>query len=177
MIAAVLSIVCVQPNVSMEEHHFRHFSCGMNLMETSSQIFQCVRMVVQSSLSSLYSASATTLRFVMKCCCSCFGFFSLTYASSNPTHNHSCFTVHYEQMVMSGNQLPTFSERALYTTARCFYSTSVCAIFRILLRFSSFLFMYVPCILYSVLSRPANAQHIYINSILYILNTPTCFDP
>ena len=28
----------------------------------------------------------------------------------------------------------------------------------------------------SLLSRPTNAQHIYINNILYIVNTPTCFD-
>jgi len=30
--------------------------------------------------------------------------------------------------------------------------------------------MYVPCILYSLLSRPTNAQHIYI------LSNSTCFD-
>ena len=34
--------------------------------------------------------------------------------------------------------------------------------------------MYVPCILYSLLSRPTNA-HIYINNISYIVSTPTCF--
>ena len=66
-----------------------------------------------------------------------------------------------------------------------------------------FILMYVPCILYSLLSRPTNAQHIYIyiyiyiyihiyihthththiytyihiyiNNILYIVSTPTCF--
>jgi len=36
--------------------------------------------------------------------------------------------------------------------------------------------MYVPCILYSLLSRPTNAQHIYIYNILYIVSTATCFD-
>ena len=35
--------------------------------------------------------------------------------------------------------------------------------------------MNVPCILYSLISRPTNAQHIYINNILYIISTPTCF--
>jgi len=35
--------------------------------------------------------------------------------------------------------------------------------------------MYVACILYNLLSRPTNAQHVYIN-ILYIVSTPTCFD-
>jgi hypothetical protein len=122
-------------------------------------------MVVQSSLLSLYSASVTTLRSVMKCCCSCFSFFSLSYASSNRSHIHTCFTVHIEQMLMSGSHLLTFSEHALCTTAR-FYCTSLCAIFRILSRVSSF-FIYVPCILYSLLSRPTNAQHIYI--YIYIL--------
>jgi len=29
---------------------------------------------------------------------------------------------------------------------------------------------------YSVLARPTNAQHIYINNIPYIVSTPTCFD-
>jgi hypothetical protein len=125
MVAAVLSTVCVQPNAFMEEHHFRHFSCGMNLLKTGSQIFQCARMVVQSLLLSLYSASATTLRFAMKCCCSCFSFFSPSYTLSNGTHIHSCFTVHVEQMLMSGSRLLTFSEHALYTTAHCFYCTSV----------------------------------------------------
>jgi hypothetical protein len=28
----------------------------------------------------------------------------------------------------------------------------------------------------SLLSRPTNAQHIYINNILFIVNTPTCFN-
>jgi hypothetical protein len=28
--------------------------------------------------------------------------------------------------------------------------------------------MYVPCILYSLLSRPTNAQHIFVNNIIYI---------
>jgi len=28
--------------------------------------------------------------------------------------------------------------------------------------------MYVACIMYSLLSRPTNAQHIFINNILYI---------
>jgi len=40
--------------------------------------------------------------------------------------------------------------------------------------------MYVPCILYSLLTRPTNAQHIciyiYINNILYIVINPTGFD-
>ena len=36
--------------------------------------------------------------------------------------------------------------------------------------------MYVPCILYSLLPRPTNAQRICINNILYIVSTPTCFD-
>ena len=176
MVAAVLSTICVQPNVFMEEHHFSHFSCGMNLMKTSSQIFHCVRLVVQSSLLALYSASATTLQFVMKCCCPCFSFFSLSYALLNRTYIHSCFSVHFEQMLMSGSQLLTFSEHALYITACCFCSTSVCAIFGILSIVSSFL-MHVPCILYSLLSRPTNAQHIYSNNILYIESTPACFGP
>jgi hypothetical protein len=134
MVAAVLSIICVQPIAFMEEHHFRHFSCGMNLMKTSSQTFRCVRMVDRSLLLSLYSASATTLRFAMKRCCSNFSFFSLSYTLSNSTHIHSCFTVHVEQMVMSGSQLLTFSEHALHTTARCFYCTSIYVICRILSR-------------------------------------------
>jgi len=99
---------------------------------------QAVRLVVQSSLLSLYSASATTLQFVMKCCCPCFSFFSLSYALLNHTHIHSCFSVHFEQMLMSGSQLLTFSERALYTTACCFCSTSVCAIFGTLSRVSAY---------------------------------------
>ena len=140
MFAAVLPTACVQPSVVMEQHHFRHFSCGMNLMKTSSQTVQFVRMVVQSSLLSLYSASATTLQFVVKCCCSCFSFFSLSYASSNRSHIHNCFTVHVEQMLMSGSHLLSFSELALCTTARCFYCTLVCAIFRILSRVSSFFY-------------------------------------
>ena len=146
------------------------FSCGMNLMKTSSQIFQCVRMVVQSLLLSLYSAIATTLQFVMKCCCSCFSFFSLSYTLSNGIHIHSCFIVHADQMLMSGSQLLTFSERALYTTARCFYCTSVYAIFRILSRVSSF-FMYVPCILYSLFSRP-KMHNISIYIYIYIQGIP-----
>jgi len=44
----------------------------------------------------------------------------------------------------------------------------------------SFIVMYVPCILYSLLSRPTNAQHtsiyVYINNILYNVSTPTCFN-
>jgi hypothetical protein len=36
--------------------------------------------------------------------------------------------------------------------------------------------MYVPRILYSLLSRPKNAQHTYIINILYIISTPACFD-
>jgi len=36
--------------------------------------------------------------------------------------------------------------------------------------------MHVPCILYSLLSRSTNAQHIYINNILYIISTPTYFN-
>ena len=48
------------------------------------------------------------------------------------------------------------------------------------------LLMYIPCSLYSLFSRPTNAQHIYIyinnilyiyiKSILYIVSTSTCFD-
>jgi len=35
--------------------------------------------------------------------------------------------------------------------------------------------MYVPCILYSL--YPDQQMHnLYINSILYIVSTPTCFD-
>ena len=137
MVAAVLSTICIQPSVTMEEHHFRHFSCGMNLMKTNSQTVQFVRRVIHSALLSLYSASAATLQFVMKCCCSSFSFFSMSYTSSNCSHIHNCFTVHVEQMLMSGSQLLTFSECAFCTTA-CFYCTSVCAIFRISSRVSSF---------------------------------------
>jgi hypothetical protein len=36
--------------------------------------------------------------------------------------------------------------------------------------------MYVLYILYSWLYRPTNAQHTYINNILYIVSTATCFD-
>ena len=36
--------------------------------------------------------------------------------------------------------------------------------------------MYVPCILYNLLSKPTNAQHIYINNILHIVSIPTCFN-
>ena len=44
--------------------------------------------------------------------------------------------------------------------------------------------MYVPCIFYSLLTTPTNAQHthththiyIYINNILYTVSTPTYFD-
>jgi len=36
--------------------------------------------------------------------------------------------------------------------------------------------MYVLCIVYSLLPRPTNAQHIYINNILCIMSTPTCCD-
>jgi len=35
--------------------------------------------------------------------------------------------------------------------------------------------MYVPCILNSLLSRPTNSKHPYINNISYMVNTPTCF--
>ena len=39
------------------------------------------------------------------------------------------------------------------------------------------LLMYLPCILYSLLSRPTNAIYIYIYiNVLYIVITPTCFD-
>jgi hypothetical protein len=136
-------------------------------------------MLVQSSLLSLYSASATTLQFVMKCCFSSFTLFSLSYASSNCSHIHNCFTVYVEQMLMSGSQLLTFSKRALCTTACCFYCTSVNAIFRILSSASSF-FMYVPCILYSLLSRPTNAQnththtHTHIYKQYFILHKYSC---
>ena len=34
----------------------------------------------------------------------------------------------------------------------------------------------VPCILYSLLSRPTNAQYMHINNILYILSTSTCLN-
>ena len=37
---------------------------------------------------------------------------------------------------------------------------------------TSIILMYVPCILYSLLSRSTN---IYFNNISYIINTPTCF--
>ena len=50
----------------------------------------------------------------------------------------------------------------------------------------SVVLMYVPCVLYSLLSRPTNAQHIrvcvcvcvyiYINNILFIVSAATCFD-
>jgi hypothetical protein len=44
--------------------------------------------------------------------------------------------------------------------------------------------MYVPCILYNLLSRPTNTLYIcvcvyvgmYINNILYIVSTPKCLD-
>jgi len=36
--------------------------------------------------------------------------------------------------------------------------------------------MYVPRILYTLLSRPTNAQHIYINNILYIVSTLVYFN-
>jgi hypothetical protein len=35
--------------------------------------------------------------------------------------------------------------------------------------------MYVPCILYSLLSGPTNAQHIYVINNLYVINIATCF--
>jgi len=36
--------------------------------------------------------------------------------------------------------------------------------------------MYEPCILYSLLSRPTNAQYIYMFIYLCIVSTPTCFN-
>ena len=41
--------------------------------------------------------------------------------------------------------------------------------------FVQFIVMYIPCILYSLLSTPTNALHIFINNILYIASTATCF--
>jgi len=40
----------------------------------------------------------------------------------------------------------------------------------------SYILMYAPGILYSLLSRPTKAQHTYINNILYIVSIPICFD-
>ena len=37
-------------------------------------------------------------------------------------------------------------------------------------------FMCISCILYSLLFRTTNAQHIFINNILYTVSTPTCFN-
>jgi len=39
----------------------------------------------------------------------------------------------------------------------------------VLLHLYWIVFMYVPCILYSLLSRPTNTQHIFINNVLYIV--------
>ena len=37
--------------------------------------------------------------------------------------------------------------------------------------------IYVPCIFYSLLSRPTNAQHIFINNILCNVSNPTWIEP
>jgi hypothetical protein len=38
------------------------------------------------------------------------------------------------------------------------------------------IFMYIPCVLCSLLSRPTNAHYLYTNNILYIVSTPARFD-
>jgi hypothetical protein len=46
----------------------------------------------------------------------------------------------------------------------------------LLLWIRCFYFDVCTCILHSLLCRPTNAQHTYINNILYIVSTATCFD-
>lgn len=60
------------------------------------------------------SASVTTLWFLMKCCSSCFSFFSASYPSSKSTCIHSSLDVHFEQLFVNANQHLIFSNQKLY---------------------------------------------------------------
>lgn len=60
------------------------------------------------------SASVTTLQFVMKCCSSCFSFYSASFPSSKSTRVHSSSDIHFEQLLVNASQLLIFSNQKLY---------------------------------------------------------------